>query len=171
MSLSLIQTGPHLYQFTLDSIKVFLPAVIGGILVNWMSRLISQLHICILWPTAEGLQHWLGWRVCGWRPGTNQAHLSCFLFSLRELRALIPYVLYTNMVISKDQLSAQFTFHHLWSTWSHFLCLCLMTLVTNPIPNIPTRALWRLCSRYICLLFWLQLVCVRERCGVILTSG
>lgn len=37
-----------------------------------------------------------------------------------------------------------------------------MTLVTNPIPNIPMRALQRLCSRYICLLFWLQLVCEGE---------
>lgn len=37
-----------------------------------------------------------------------------------------------------------------------------MTLVTNPTPNIPTRALQRLCSRYICLLSWLQLVCEGE---------
>lgn len=52
-----------------------------------------------------------------------------------------------------------------------FLCLCLVTLVTNPIPNIPTRALRRLCSRYICLLFWPQLVCVKGRRGLIVTSG
>lgn len=43
-----------------------------------------------------------------------------------------------------------------------FLCLCFMTLVTNPIPNIPTRALQQLCSGYICLLSWLQLVCEGE---------
>lgn len=85
-----------------------------------------------------------------------------FFCSLTELRAVIQWVLSRNMVILKDQPSAQFIFHHCWSTWSLFLCLCLMTLVTNPILNIPTRALQRLCSCYICLLSWLQLVCEGE---------
>lgn len=102
--------------------------------------------------------------VGGLGPVMHICHV--FIFSLIELRAVIQYVFFVffwrNMIMWKDQPATQFIFHHLRSTWSLFLCLCLMTLVTNPIPNIPTRALQRLCSRYICLLSWLQLVCEGE---------
>lgn len=47
--------------FTQESIQRSLPSVISIIWWDWMSRLVSQLHICILWPAAEGLQHWWGW--------------------------------------------------------------------------------------------------------------
>lgn len=79
MSLSLIQSGlcpqwsylPVPLQATIV-IKRSLPSMIG--IISWDCRSVSEWHICILWPAAEGLQDWLGGRFLrGWRPETSQA--------------------------------------------------------------------------------------------------
>lgn len=160
-------------QFTPESVKGFLPSVIGIILWDWMSRLVSQLHICILWPAAEGLQHWWGWLVCGCRSGTSQAHLSwvffCFVFfkswgvcfDASFTGIWLPQKINPLLNLSFIIFDPLDPFFFVFVSW-------LLSLILFPI--FP-RGLFSDCVHVTSVCSLGYSLCVRERHGVILMSG